>query len=279
MTRQLVPLFKNTTKSIAVDDKATEGAVVGQNLVLADGTVLFASDIVTSQGTANDVRNILGVPVEELFNSSGELLIDLVSWENIAGIPANIQEVEALTGSGIVRKGSPWTAGVKVAYAEIQDVSASDRVLGRSTAGAGVIEEIPCTATGRLLLNSSAITNFTPTIIGAASAGAGTYTTQVGRYQQFGKLVYYEATLVWTAHTGTGNMRIAGLPIAAAGSGRWAQSVQVSNLTWGAGQLHASIIGGESVIRLFNVDSGAAEAEFALDTAGTIHVSGFYEVA
>lgn len=39
-----------------------------------------------------------------------------------------------------------------VSYAKIQDVSATDRILGRSTAGAGVIEEIACTAAGRALL-------------------------------------------------------------------------------------------------------------------------------
>jgi hypothetical protein len=39
-----------------------------------------------------------------------------------------------------------------VAYAKIQNVSATDRLLGRSTAGAGDIEEIVCTAGGRALL-------------------------------------------------------------------------------------------------------------------------------
>lgn len=40
-----------------------------------------------------------------------------------------------------------------VTYAKIQDVSATDRLLGRSTAGAGVVEEIACTAAGRALLD------------------------------------------------------------------------------------------------------------------------------
>ncbi|MCI4436031.1 MAG: hypothetical protein JHC33_04385 [Ignisphaera sp.] len=38
-------------------------------------------------------------------------------------------------------------------YAKMQNVSASDKLLGRSTAGAGVVEEIPCTAAGRALLD------------------------------------------------------------------------------------------------------------------------------
>lgn len=48
------------------------------------------------------------------------------------------------------------TAKIKdanVTYAKIQNVSATDKLLGRSTAGAGVVEEITCTAAGRALLD------------------------------------------------------------------------------------------------------------------------------
>ena len=44
---------------------------------------------------------------------------------------------------------------VSVPYAALQDVSATDRVLGRSTAGAGDIEEIACTAAGRALIDDA----------------------------------------------------------------------------------------------------------------------------
>lgn len=40
-----------------------------------------------------------------------------------------------------------------ILYASLQNVSATDLILGRSTAGAGVIEEIACTAAGRALLD------------------------------------------------------------------------------------------------------------------------------
>jgi ABC-type nitrate/sulfonate/bicarbonate transport system permease component len=43
--------------------------------------------------------------------------------------------------------------------AKIQNVSATDRILGRSTAGAGDIEEITCTAAGRALLDDAAASN------------------------------------------------------------------------------------------------------------------------
>ena len=52
--------------------------------------------------------------------------------------------------------GATWTIdNDAVTYAKIQNVSATDRLLGRSTAGAGDIEEIPCTAAGRAILDDA----------------------------------------------------------------------------------------------------------------------------
>lgn len=42
-----------------------------------------------------------------------------------------------------------------VTYAKIQNVSATDKVLGRATAGAGDVEEIACTAAGRALIDDA----------------------------------------------------------------------------------------------------------------------------
>ncbi|GEM_PF-6774870 len=42
-----------------------------------------------------------------------------------------------------------------ITYAKIQNVSATDKLLGRSTAGAGDIEEITCTAAGRALIDDA----------------------------------------------------------------------------------------------------------------------------
>lgn len=50
--------------------------------------------------------------------------------------------------------GTVWTIdNDAVTYAKIQDVSATDKLLGRSTAGSGVIEEIACTAFGRSIID------------------------------------------------------------------------------------------------------------------------------
>ncbi len=52
--------------------------------------------------------------------------------------------------------GSVWTVdNDAITYAKIQNVSATDKVLGRSTSGAGDVEEISCTAFGRSLIDDA----------------------------------------------------------------------------------------------------------------------------
>jgi hypothetical protein len=54
--------------------------------------------------------------------------------------------------------------------------------------------------------------SWTPTIVGNTTAGTGTYTFQGGRYTKIGNRVFVEAYISWSAHTGTGDMKIGGLP-------------------------------------------------------------------
>jgi len=71
--------------------------------------------------------------------------------------------------------GTVWTidAGV-VSYAKIQNVSATDKILGRSTVGAGSVEEIACTAAGRAILDDAdaAAQRTTLGLVAIASSGS-----------------------------------------------------------------------------------------------------------
>ena len=70
--------------------------------------------------------------------------------------------------------GATWTIdNSAVSYAKIQNVSATDRLLGRSTAGAGVIEEITCTAAARTVLDDTTVAAMVNTLGGASSTGTG----------------------------------------------------------------------------------------------------------
>jgi hypothetical protein len=73
--------------------------------------------------------------------------------------------------------GTTWTIDNQaVTYAKIQDVSATDKLLGRSTAGAGSVEEITCTAAGRAILDDADASAQRTTL------GLGTLATQSGTF-------------------------------------------------------------------------------------------------
>jgi hypothetical protein len=76
--------------------------------------------------------------------------------DNSAVTTAKIDD-DAVTAAKIAASavGTTEIANDAVTYAKIQNVSATDRILGRSTAGAGDIEEITCTAAGRALLDDA----------------------------------------------------------------------------------------------------------------------------
>lgn len=72
--------------------------------------------------------------------------------------------------------GATWTIdNDAVTYAKIQNVSATDKLLGRVTAGAGDIEEIACTAAGRALLDDATAADQRTTLgLGTAATTAAT---------------------------------------------------------------------------------------------------------
>lgn len=76
--------------------------------------------------------------------------------------------------------------------------------------------------------------SWTPTIVGSSTAGVGTYTTQSGRYTKIGNKVTLHGSIVWTAHTGAGNIWIGGLPFTSAanniayGNGEWVNLASIS---------------------------------------------------
>jgi hypothetical protein len=239
-------------------------------------------------------------------------------------------------GDITVSGGTTWTIdNDAVTYAKIQNVSASDRLLGRSTAGAGDIEEITCTAAGRALLDDadaaaqrttlgaaaadqttyvgttaialnrasaaqeltgitgirfpatrvgSADANslddyeegtFTPRIDGATQAGTGTYSVQLGTYITIGALTFVRGFLTWSAHTGTGAMRLAGLPVTAASDG--VGTMTYSNLTYTGSAPALEIIDGQAYAAVVTRPaSNSAAGTVAVDPAATIEFSFCY---
>ena len=159
------------------------------------GTTEIANNAVTTAKIDNDA-----VTFAKMQNSAAAGLSVVGRSTNSAGdfgeiTAANDAEVLRRSGSSIVfaTVATNSIANDAVTYAKIQNVSATDRLLGRQTAGSGDVEEIACTAAGRSLLAGANVaaqrttldvtskTNFeTPAAVGslalvfvdAANAGA-----------------------------------------------------------------------------------------------------------
>ena len=132
-----------------------------------------------------------------------------------------------------------------------------------------------------LLSKTDYKTTWTPTIIGHTSAGTGTYTVQSGTYAKIANIVFLRGYVLWTAHTGTGNMRIGGLPFTPSTTASVFQpmSVWFSNITLAAVGNKLQIYANPTLpqLNIEEVGSGASVA-VAIDTAGSIMISGFYFV-
>lgn len=53
---------------------------------------------------------------------------------------------------------------------------------------------------------------FQVAVVGQTTAGVATYTLNDFRYLKIGKFVFIIGIVIWSAHTGTGNIQISGLP-------------------------------------------------------------------
>ena len=118
---------------------------------------------------------------------------------------------------------------------------------------------------------------WTPTVVGTTTAGTGTYSTQYGSYTRIGNRVQFSAVIQLSAHTGTGNIRISGLPFT---STSYAQVVNImsQNLTF-TGQLSAYVVSSTSNIELIALVSNATWNPVMMDTVFNLWVNGIYQVA
>lgn len=117
---------------------------------------------------------------------------------------------------------------------------------------------------------------FTPVLYGLTTAGEGTYTVQTGKYTRIGNTVNITIYLTWSAHTGTGDMRISGLPFASAGFATL--SSYHNDLSVGSGKvLGTYTVNGASYVILMAMNpGGTTTTSIPMDTTGTLLISGTY---
>jgi hypothetical protein len=115
--------------------------------VTGTGTGSFAATIAADAVTDTKLRNSAALSV---IGRSAGTAGDPADISTTASSNAVLRESAGAIGWGTL--GTNNIANDAVTYAKIQNVSATDRLLGRSTAGAGDIEEITCTSLGRAKL-------------------------------------------------------------------------------------------------------------------------------
>ena len=119
---------------------------------VAESDVLAIVDISGSETKKVTAKNLVGAGVD---------LID-----------AGAIDLEKLDQSSTTKVGTEAIADDAISYVKIQDVTTTDRLLGRFSEGAGIVEEITCTAAGRNLLDDANISAQRTTL------GLGTIATQ-----------------------------------------------------------------------------------------------------
>jgi hypothetical protein len=131
------------------------------------------------------------------------------------------------------------------------------------------------------LLNDYEEGTFLPNVQGGTTTGVGVYSTTDGRYTKIGRLVTAEIYIVWTAHTGTGDLRIGGLPFTANASFYSAATIGlVNNIALSASNTISAInqINATYINIIQSPVGGGAFSNVPMDVAGAMILSITYSV-
>lgn len=121
-------------------------------------------------------------------------------------------------------------------------------------------------------------TDFTPTIVGSTTAGTATYSQANGRATKIGRLVTISLRVIYSAGTGTGGLRVGGLPYTLGFGSVF--SIEAENVACSASYyITASGSSGTTTIGLGQIPTGGgANLAVPYDAAGDISISGSYIV-
>ena len=112
---------------------------------------------------------------------------------------------------------------------------------------------------------------WTPIASGTSTAGSATYTDRIGKYTKIGNTVTVMCSLGWSAHTGTGDITVSGLPFTSASyssNAIWAAGVYANDMNFGtsATQLAAFVVEANTLITFRGMINNATRVNVPLDT-------------
>ena len=161
------------------------------------------------------------------------------------------------TGAFVLAGGATGANGIGIAFPSAQSASTDANTLDDYEEGA-----------------------WTPTIEGSTTAGSASYTVRNGQYTKVGRLVYFACYVVWSSGTGTGSLKITGLPFATGTGVINCPNAYIENVTLSANYIAiASMSGGVSTINIDQIPVGGGSAlSVNYDATGNIFISGTYNI-
>jgi hypothetical protein len=123
---------------------------------------------------------------------------------------------------------------------------------------------------------------WTPVIVGTSTAGTASYTNQHGRYTKIGRMVYIECYVAWSGGSGTGNLRIDGLPFNSANIDTFPSLAigAMDNIPLTAANVPMAYINKntDEIVPWQSPIAGGTSVAVPYDAAGAIQVAGSYTV-
>jgi hypothetical protein len=248
----------------------SSAGVASGNHVIANNTILTCGASGIAYLEQADFASVSGVGIVKIA-VTGNVCIE----NTRSGIRFNVETVGLLKQVAITGNvcSNNTYGGIELNCTNTAPNILSDVVVsGNQTTGNGVVQ----VAAGEFVTLVEGVERlFTPVIQGTTTAGVGTYTTQSGTYVKNGNIVTFQLILDWTAHTGTGDIRIAGFPYAPINGEPlptgwvWANGLTIT------GQATFGLAAGQTYGALGAINNGTYSA-VALDTAASLRISGTY---
>lgn len=201
--------IQNVTATDRLLGRSTAGAGVVEEIVCTSfGRALIDDASVAAQ------RTTLGLVAVANTGSAADLSAGTLLAARMPALTGDVTSVVNTVGTTI--------ANNAVTYAKMQDVSATDKLLGRQTAGAGDPEEITCTAAGRALIDDAAAVNQRATLGLGMTLLNVQKITATGTYTPTSGTTAVRVTLVGSGGGGGSGTGVTGAAGSGGASGEWA---------------------------------------------------------
>lgn len=276
-----------STGTLGVDQGGT-----GTGTALTAGSVVFAgASGVYSESNANffwdNANSRLGIGTASPATKVEVVSASTTQFRLRMSGQADMRMVSD-TGIGVVGTYSNHQLAIRTNNADVfvlstgRDATISAGNIIQGTAAKGFDFSANTGAAGKTssLLNWYEEGTWTPVVEGTTTAGTATYSTRNAIYTRIGRVVHAEVYMIWTGGTGTGNMRISGLPFNPSSASTYTPAlVRQSDVVVPAGEtIYARAEPSTNYLRFYSVTTAGTATELAYDADAFIILSVTYTV-